>query len=152
MTIDKKFISELFDKALLNPRLRINYDLRNSEDDGSQRMLNAMLPGTQVSIHRHPNSSESVVIICGSIVEVFYDDAGNEIERIPMCPQYGYFGCQIPKGTWHSIEVYEPSVIIEAKEGKYGEDESEILNVDPVPEHSVKKGDCNINTSAGLIP
>jgi cupin fold WbuC family metalloprotein len=139
MTIDKKFISQLFDKALLNPRLRINYDLRNSEDDGSQRMLNAMLPGTQFSIHRHPNSSESVVIICGSIVEVFYDDAGNEIERTPLCPEYGYFGCQIPKGTWHSIEVYAPSLIIEAKEGKYGDDESEILNVKPVPEHNVKK-------------
>jgi cupin fold WbuC family metalloprotein len=139
MTIDKKFISQLFDKALLNPRLRINYDLRNSEDDGSQRMLNAMLPGTQFSIHRHPNSSESVVIICGSIVEVFYDDAGNEIERTPLCPEYGYFGCQIPKGTWHSIEVYAPSVIIEAKEGKYGDDESEILNVEQTHEHTAKK-------------
>ncbi len=130
MTIDNKFLSQLFNEALLNPRLRVNYDLRNSENDGSQRMLNVMLPGSKFLIHRHPNSSESVVIISGSIVEVFYDDAGNEIERTPLCPLHGYFGCQIPRGTWHSIEVYEPSVIIEAKEGKYGDDGSEILNIE----------------------
>ena len=129
MTIDEKFLKQLFNQAVVNPRLRVNYDLRNSAEDGSQRMLNALLPGTQVPIHRHPNSSESVVVICGSVVEVYYDDNGQEIERIPMCPIHGSFGCQIPKGTWHSIEAYEPSVIIEVKEGKYGEDGSEQLDL-----------------------
>ena len=129
MTIDEKLLKQLFDQAVVNPRLRVNYDLRNSTEEGSQRMLNALLPGTQVPIHRHPNSSESVVVICGSVVEVYYDDNGHEIERIPMCPLYGSFGCQIPNGTWHSIEAYEPSVIIEVKGGKYGDDGSEQLDL-----------------------
>ena len=129
MTIDEKFLKQLFNQAVVNPRLRVNYDLRNSAEDGSQRMLNALLPGTQVPIHRHPNSSESVIVICGSVVEVYYDDNGQETERIPLSPIHGSFGCQIPKGTWHSIEAYEPSVIIEAKEGKYGEDGSEQLDL-----------------------
>ena len=147
MTIDEKFLKQLFDQAVVNPRLRVNYDLRNSAEDGSQRMLNALLPGTQVSIHRHPNSSESVVVIYGSVVEVYYDDNGQEIERIPMCPIHGSFGCQIPKGTWHSIEAYEPSVIIEVKEGKYGEDGSEQLDL-PHKEDS-KEVDEAQTTSGG---
>ena len=138
IAIDKKLIAQLFDEASANSRLRINYDLRNSELDGSQRMLNALLPGTQVPIHRHPNSSESVVVICGSVVEVFYDDNGQEIERVPMCPMHGNFGCQIPKGTWHSIEALEPSVIIEAKEGRYGADGSEELDMAKKQESTVK--------------
>ena len=129
MTIDEKFLKQLFDQAVVNPRLRVNYDLRNSAEDGSQRMLNALLPGTQVPIHRHPNSSESVIVICGSVVEVYYDDNGQETERIPLSPVHGSFGCQIPKGTWHSIEAYEPSVIIEVKDGRYGEDGSEQLDL-----------------------
>ena len=79
MVIDKKLIQSLFDQAVVNPRLRINYDLRNNEGDKSQRMLNAMMPGTSVPIHRHPFSSESIMIICGSVDEVFYDNNGTEI-------------------------------------------------------------------------
>lgn len=130
MTIDKKLINELFDKAVVNPRLRINYDLRNSELDMSQRMLNAMMPGTKVDIHRHPNSSESVMIICGSIDEVFYNDNGEEIERIHLNPVSLSFGCQVPKGIWHAIQVYEPSLIFEAKDGTYGHDGTEYLSLD----------------------
>ncbi len=129
MTIDEKLLNQLFDQAIVNPRLRVNYDLRNSAEDGSQRMLNALLPGTQVPIHRHPNSSESVIVICGSVVEVYYNDNGQEIERIPLCPAEGVYGCQVPKGTWHSVEVNEPSVIMEIKDGRYGEDGSEMLNL-----------------------
>ena len=134
MIIDKKLISELFDKALVNPRLRINYDMRNTPEDGSQRMLNALLPGTQFQIHRHPNSSESVILICGSVVEVFYDNNGNETERIPLCPLHGYYGCQVPKGTWHALEVYEPSLIFESKEGRYGADDTEVLSLATTPD------------------
>ena len=130
MTIDKIFISELFDKALVNPRLRVNYDMRNTPEDGSQRMLNALLSGTQFQIHRHPHSSESVILIYGSVVEVFYDDNGNETERIPLCPLHGYYGCQVPKGTWHALEVYEPSLIFESKEGRYGADDTEVLSLE----------------------
>lgn len=126
MKIDEKLIKQLLDAAASNPRLRENLDLRNSSEDGSQRMLNALLPDTRVPIHRHPNSSESVVVLCGSVVEVYYDDNGQEIERIPLCPAERVFGCQVPKDVWHSVEVNEPSVIIEIKDGRYGEDGSEV--------------------------
>ena len=90
--INKQLISELLDKAEVNPRLRMNFDLRTSPDDGGQRMLNALMPGTVVPIHRHPMSNESVICLSGKLVEVL-----------------------------------EPSVIFEAKDGKYGEDGSVTL-------------------------
>ena len=124
--INRKLISELFDKVLLNPRLRQNYDLRNSDDNG-QRMLNALMPGTDVPIHRHTQSTETVILLCGKIIEILYDDAGNETERFHLDPSLGNFGCVVPPGVWHSVDVLEPSVIFEAKDGKYGEDGSEIL-------------------------
>lgn len=124
--INKKIISELFDRAVVNPRLRQSFDLRNPDDNG-QRMLNALLPGTVVPIHRHPNSNESVIILCGKLIEITYDDNGNETERIYLDPSVGNFGCVVPAGAWHTVEVLEPSVIFEAKDGKYGEDGSETL-------------------------
>lgn len=132
MTIDETLLKQLFNQAVVNPRLRMNCDLRDSPDDGSQRMLNALMPGTQVPIHRHPSSSESVVVICGSVVEIYYDDNGQEIERIALNPALGSYGCQIPKGVWHSVEVSEPSVIIEIKEGRYGADGSEQMDLSRV--------------------
>ena len=126
--IDQKLISELFDKALVNPRLRQNYDLRTSADDGGQRMLNALMPGTVVPIHHHPNSNENVILLCGKLVEVLFDEEGNEIERIHLNPTVGNFGCVVPAGVWHSVEVLEPSVIYEAKDGRYGGDGSETLD------------------------
>ena len=124
--INRKLISELFDKALLNPRFRQNYDLRNPDDNG-QRMLNALMPGTDVPIHRHTQSNETVILLCGKIIEILYDDTGNETERFHLDPTLGNFGCVIPAGAWHSVDVLEPSVIFEAKDGKYGEDGSETL-------------------------
>ena len=126
--INKKLISELFDKALANPRLRQNYDLRTSPDDGGQRMLNALMPGTQVPIHRHPNSNENVLLICGKLIEIVYDNDSNEVERIHLDPSVGNFGCVVPAGAWHIVEVLEPSIIYEVKDGKYGEDGSETLD------------------------
>ena len=76
--LDKNLISELFDKAAASERKRMNYDLRTSSNDGSQRMLNALLPGTDVPIHRHPSSNEIVLLLCGKLVEVIYDAEGNE--------------------------------------------------------------------------
>ena len=126
--IDKTLISELFDKAVVSERKRMNYDLRTSSNDGSQRMLNALLPGTEVPVHRHLNSNENVLLICGRLVEVIYDAEGNETERIHLNPTTGNFGCVVPAGAWHTVEVLEPSVIYEAKDGKYGEDGSETLD------------------------
>ena len=125
MTINKEFLDRLFEKAKESERLRMNYDLRTSEDDGSQRMLNALLPGSIVPIHRHPNSNENVLCLSGKLVEVIYDAESNEIERIHLDPSVGNFGCVVPAGSWHTVEVLEPSVIYEAKDGKYGEDGTE---------------------------
>ena len=142
MIIDINLLDTLLTKANDNPRFRLNYDLRTSVDDQSQRMLNAMLPGTEVAIHRHPNSSESVVCLCGRMDVVVYDEvvtyvqdgedkkrkvSYNETERISLAPVEGKFGCSIPKGAWHTVEVFEPSVIFEAKDRAYGEDGSEMV-------------------------
>lgn len=142
LIIDNKLLDTLFTKANDNPRFRLNYDLRTSVDDQSQRMLNALLPGTEVVIHRHPNSSESVVCLCGRMDVVVYDEvvtyvqdgedkkrkvSYNETERISLAPVEGKFGCSIPKGAWHTVEVFEPSVIFEAKVRAYGKDGSEMV-------------------------
>lgn len=126
--IDKKLINDLFDKAVVSDRKRMNYDLRTSSNDGSQRMLNALLPGSIVPIHRHPYSNENVLLLCGKLVEVIYDAEGNETERVHLDPSVGNFGCVVPAGSWHTVEVLEPSVIYEAKDGKYGEDGSETID------------------------
>lgn len=128
MEINKELLDNLFAQAKENPRLRQNYDLRTSSADTSQRMLNALLPGTVVPIHRHPQSTENVFLLCGKIVEVICDENGNEKERIHLDPTVGNYGCVVPQGAWHTVEVLEPSVIYEAKDGKYGEDGSETFD------------------------
>ena len=145
--INKQLISELLDKAVVNPRLRMNFDLRTSPDDGGQRMLNALMPGTVVPIHRHPMSNETVICLSGKLVEVIYEEEdiakdfpmGMDAQDVPsgkrfkesarymLDPSLGNFGCVVPAGAWHTVEVLEPSVIFEAKDGKYGEDGSEAL-------------------------
>ena len=133
MTINQDLLERLFEEAKVNARLRTNLDLRTSAEDGSQRMLNAMLPGTQVAIHRHPMSNENVILIKGKLDEVLYEEVASadgrvtlkETERIHLCPEEGAYGCQVPKGVWHTVEVIEPSVIYEGKDGKYGHDGSE---------------------------
>lgn len=127
MEINKDFLGKLFEQATMNPRLRQSFDLRTSSADTSQRMLNALLPGTVVPIHRHTQSNETVILLCGKIIEILYDDTGNETERFHLDPTLGNFGCVIPAGVWHSVDVLEPSVIFEAKDGRYGEDGSETL-------------------------
>ena len=128
MEINKVLLDNLFEQAKENPRLRQNYDLRTSSADNSQRMLNALLPGTVVPIHRHPQSTENVFLLCGKIVEVICDENGKEKERIHLDPTVGNYGCVVPRGAWHTVEVLEPSVIYEAKDGKFGEDGSETFD------------------------
>ena len=126
--IDKTLLDDLFSRAKESDRLRMNYDLRTSSNDGSQRMLNALLPGSIVPIHRHPMSNENIMLISGKLAEVLYDENGNETERIHLDPSVGNFGCVVPAGAWHTVEVLEPSVLYETKDGKYGEDGSETLD------------------------
>ena len=120
---DQTFLNELLAKAEESPRLRMNYDLRTSSADTSQRMLNALLPGTEVPIHRHESTSETVVCLCGRLEEMIYkempDGSFQEVSRHLLCPSEGKYGVQIPAGAWHTIRVLEPSVIFEAKNGAY---------------------------------
>ena len=120
MQIDKNLIDNLLKQASESPRLRQNYDLRTSPEDQSQRMLNAVLPGTNVPIHRHRNTTECVIILKGKLEEVFYDENGAECERFILDASSEYDrACVVPKGMWHTIVVKEPSVIFEAKDGAY---------------------------------
>ena len=125
IAIDKTLISNLLAQAAANPRMRQNFDLRSSEADGSQRMLNALQPGTVVPVHRHPHSNESIGLLCGKAEEIFYDREGRETERLLMDPEAGSYGCVVPAGSWHTIVALEPTVIMEVKDGRYGEDGSE---------------------------
>ena len=109
MEINKDFLGKLFEQAVVNPRLRQNFDLRTSANDNSQRMLNALLPGTIIPIHRHPQSTENVFLLCGKIVEIICDENGNEKERIHLDPTVGNYGCVVPQGAWHTVEVRKRS-------------------------------------------
>lgn len=148
MKMDKAFLDGLLVQAQANPRLRQHYDLRTSPADTSQRLLNALMPGTVAPIHRHEDTSETVICLCGKLDEVIYEEVDallspltaeeaaafdrgmdaqevthekrfREVQRIRLCPAEGQYGYQIPKGAWHTIEVLEPSVIFEAKDGAY---------------------------------
>lgn len=119
MIINDKLLDEILGRAQDSPRLRMNMDMRNSAEDMSQRMLNVLLPGTIVPIHRHRNTSETTMIIRGKLFMVFYDEMGGQIERFLLDPTIGNYGVQIPKGQWHSVEVIEPSAIFEVKDGPY---------------------------------
>lgn len=134
MEIDKGLIDGLLEQARENARLRQNYDLRTSADDNSQRMLNALLPGTEVPVHRHPHSNESVILLCGKVVEVIYEEVDDglsgadgmgqeplltslkgedvaagrrlrEVKRVLLDSAAGCYGCVLPKGAWHTVVV-----------------------------------------------
>ena len=118
MIIDKKILNELTEKAKANPRLRCNLDLRNSAEDQSQRMLNALEPGTIMPIHRHKGSSETCVCVRGHFEEYFYDADGNLTDTIDMVP--GGVVLNIEKGQWHSLRCLESgTILLEAKDGAY---------------------------------
>ena len=131
----KALNSEVFDSvteaARRTEHLRMNFDLRNSDRDRSQRMLNAIEPGTVLPIHRHKETSETCIVLRGSAVEIFYDDFGNETERIMMIAGGECCGCNIPAGAWHRIESLKcGTVIFEAKDGAYARiTPDDILNV-----------------------
>ena len=120
MIINKQLLDGLSERAKASPRLRMNYDLRNSDSDGSQRMLNALEPGTVLPIHRHLSSSETVVILRGKICWHFYDDAGKEMESVVLDANRELRCLNVEKGRWHSLECLESgSVLFESKDGAY---------------------------------
>ena len=130
MKIDNTLLDELTAQAQASPRLRMNMDLRNSAADTSQRMLNAIEPGSVVPIHRHQKTSETVVVLRGRVVEEYYDDAGVLVESfvlgdchvadaprndVPMA-----YALNIPAGQWHTLRALESgTVILEMKDGAY---------------------------------
>ena len=140
MEINKEWLENLLAEAKENPRLRQNFDLRTSFADTSQRMLNALQPQTEVPIHRHEKTSETVICLVGKLEEIVYEEVNEyvheatsccddvirqksfkEVSRQTLSPAEGKFGIQIPAGAWHTINVIEPSVIFEAKDGAYNE-------------------------------
>ena len=118
MKITQALMDDLTAQA--SPRLRMNFDLRNSAEDGSQRMLNALEPGTPLPIHRHTKSSETVVCLRGRLQEEFYSDAGAVSEIIELAPCSDCVALNIPIGQWHTVRVLESgTVIMEVKDGRY---------------------------------
>ena len=120
MIIDQQILDELSARAKASPRLRMNLDLRNSPEDKSQRMFNALEPGTIMPIHRHKASSETVVILLGKIQWVFYDEVGNETERVTLDAKGDLRMLNVEKDRRHSLECLESgSVLFECKDGAY---------------------------------
>lgn len=118
--IDTNLFDTLSAQAKASPRLRVNYDLRDTPDDQSQRMLNALEPGTVMPIHRHRNTSETVVVLRGKVRWLYYDDQGHLTESIMVEADGDIRGLSVPIGQWHSLECLESgSVILETKDGPW---------------------------------
>lgn len=132
MIIDKQLLDKVSEQAKNSPRLRINYNFHQSLDEKCHRFLNAIEPGTEVPIHKHPTKDETFVILRGKVRVTTHKDDGSIIEDVVLCPEEGKYGVNIPKDVWHTIEALEPnSVIFEAKEGPFVEHEVDgILELD----------------------
>ena len=130
MKITQAVLDELSAQAKASPRLRQSFDLRNTPEDNSQRMLNALEPGTIMPIHRHLASSETVVLLRGKICWHFYDDAGKETESVVLDANGDVRCINVEKARWHSLEcLAEGSVLLESKDGRYESlREDELLN------------------------
>lgn len=157
MIIDTELLDRLTREAKASPRLRMNRDMRTKSlcpevghEDASQRMLNAIEPGSVVPVHRHPMSTETVCVLRGAVRQSFYEEVVAfvspedglpiapesdgmvrkrslklveqiVVEAVSPCPMY-----VVPAGMWHTTETLASGTIIfEAKDGRYGEDGSE---------------------------
>lgn len=124
--IDEKLLNQVSEEARKVPRLRMNYNFHESLDDKCHRMLNAIEPGTDIPIHRHPTKDESFVVLRGKVRSTIYDDDGTVIESVVLCQEEGRFCVDIPKGVWHKLESLESgSVVFECKEGPFLPHEAE---------------------------
>lgn len=121
MVINQAILDNLTEQAKASPRLRMNLDLRNSSKDQSQRMLNAIEPGSPLPIHRHQKTSETVVCLRGRLVWEFYDELERRCtERIELSPNGPIVALNVPQGQWHTVRALESgSVILEMKDGPY---------------------------------
>ena len=120
MLLDKEVLDQLSKSASENPRLRASFDLRNTEKDHSQRMLNALQPGTILPIHRHPSTAETLIMVRGSVCQKFYNEKGEVTDTFVLKAGGECSALQIPAGQFHSLECLEPdTVIFEAKDGPY---------------------------------
>lgn len=120
MLITQHLLDELASKAKASPRLRAAYDLRTTSDDNSQRILNAVEPGTILPIHRHRTSTETIVVLRGRVRQSYYDDKGNITDSFELAPMSAIVGMSVPLGQWHALESLESgSVILETKDGAY---------------------------------
>lgn len=120
MIIDTKLLDEVSAKAKASERLRMNFNLHDSPQAKTQRLLNALEPGTVLPVHRHNHTDETYILLRGRIVVLFYDEHGTETDRFHLNPGEGQYGVHIPKGQWHTLEVLESgSVIFEVKQGPY---------------------------------
>ncbi len=119
MIINDKLLDKVTAEAEASPRLRMNYNLHDSLDAKAQRLINVLLPGTPLPLHRHRHTAETYTILRGRMFVVFYNDLGEQTERHLLDPRIGNYGVNIPIGQWHGIEVIEPSAIFEVKDGPY---------------------------------
>ena len=120
MTIDNLLLDKLTAQAQASPRLRMNLDLRNSDADLSQRMLNAIEPGSVVPIHRHQNTSETMVVLRGRVVEEYYSAEGTVEATYDLAAGGPICALNIPAGQWHTLRALESgTVILEMKDGPY---------------------------------
>nr|MBD5378119.1 WbuC family cupin fold metalloprotein [Bacteroides sp.] len=119
MIINNELLDDITAKAEASPRLRMNYNLHDSLDAKAQRLINVLLPGTILPIHRHRHTAETYAVIRGRMYVIFYDETGAETERHLLDPAEGNYGVHIPAGQWHGIDVIEPTAILEVKDGPY---------------------------------
>lgn len=119
MLLDNRLLDEIEGKAGDSPRLRMNYNLHDSLEAKAQRLINVLLPGTDIPIHRHRNTSETYVLLRGKLEVMFYDDDGQVSERFLLDSATGHYGVHIPQGQWHGLNVIESSAILEVKDGPY---------------------------------
>lgn len=120
MILTSDILDKLSAEAKSCERLRKNLDLRTSSADQSQRMLNALEPGTQIPIHRHPTTNETVILLRGSVKEMFFNDKGNMTESVILKAGKEPSTMNIPRGVWHTLECLESGTILfEAKDGAF---------------------------------
>ena len=122
--IDEDLLNKVSEQAKTSPRLRMNHNFHRSLDEKCHRFLNAVEPGTEVPIHKHPTKDETFVILRGKVRVTTHNDDGSIIEDVVLCADEGRYGVNIMKGVWHTIEAMAPnSVIFECKEGPFVEHE-----------------------------